>query len=105
MGRNAVKKERNANPKKRDLYILKLTETFKKHGLKKYSMDSIAAELNVSKATLYHYFSSKDEMVEICLMNVIGQLGNFECITKDTSISFETRFYRILELFSGRFAG
>jgi len=103
MGRNAVTKERNANPKKRDLYIVKLTETFKKHGLKKFSMDSIAAELKVSKATLYHYFSSKDEMVEICLMNVIGQLGNFESITKDNSISFETRFYRMLELFSGTF--
>lgn len=103
MGRNAVLKTRNANPKKRDLYILKLTETFKKHGLKKFSMDSIAAELKVSKATLYHYFSSKDEMVEICLMNVLGQLGNFESITKDNSISFETRFYRILELFSGTF--
>ena len=103
MGRNAVSKERSANPKKRDLYILKLTETFKKHGLKKFSMDSFAAELKVSKATLYHYFSSKDEMVEICLMNVIGQLGNFESITKDNSISFETRFYRMLELFSGTF--
>ncbi|MFN8295653.1 MAG: TetR/AcrR family transcriptional regulator [Chitinophagales bacterium] len=103
MGRNAVLKTRNANPKKRDLYILKLTETFKKHGLKKFSMDSIAAELKVSKATLYHYFSSKDEMVEICLMNVLGQLGNFESITKDNSISFETRFYRMLELFSGTF--
>lgn len=103
MGRNAVLKTRNANPKKRDLYILKLTETFKKHGLKKFSMDSIAAELKVSKATLYHYFSSKDEMVEICLLNVLGQLGNFESITKDNSISFETRFYRILELFSGTF--
>lgn len=34
MGRNAVTKERNLNPKKRDLYIVKLTETFKKHGLK-----------------------------------------------------------------------
>jgi AcrR family transcriptional regulator len=103
MGRNAVIKTRSANPKKRDLYIVKLTETFKKHGLKKFSMDSISAELNVSKATLYHYFSSKDEMVEICLMNVLGQLGNFESITKDNSISFETRFYRILELFSGTF--
>ena len=103
MGRNAVPKERSANPKKRDLYIIKLTETFKKHGLKKFSMDSIAAELKVSKATLYHYFSSKDEMVEICLMNVLSQLGNFESITKDNSISFETRFYRILELFSHTF--
>lgn len=100
MGRNAVQKERNANPKKRDLYIFKLTETFKKHGLKKYSMDSIAAELKVSKATLYHYFSSKDEMIEIVLLRVIGQLSDFERISKDETLAFETRLYRILELFS-----
>lgn len=100
MGRNAVDKIRNNNPKKRDLYILKLTEIFKKHGLKKYSMDSIAAELNVSKATLYHYFSSKDEMVEIALMRVLSQLGDFEPIAKNNNLTFETRFYRILELFS-----
>lgn len=103
MGRNAVIKKRNTNPKKRDLYILKLMETFKQHGLKKFSMDSIASELKVSKATLYHYFSSKDEMVEICLMNVLGQLGNFETITQNNSITFETRFYRMLELFSETF--
>jgi len=103
MGRNAVIKTRSTNPKKRDLYILKLTETFKQHGLKKFSMDSIAAELKVSKATLYHYFSSKDEMVEICLMNVLGQLGNFESITQNNTLSFETRFYRMLELFSETF--
>ena len=70
MGRNSIKKVRNSNVKKRELYIQKLTETFKQHGLKKYTMDSIAAELNVTKATLYHYFSSKDEMVEISLMKI-----------------------------------
>ena len=100
MGRNAVTKERNLNPKKRDFYILKLTEIFKKHGLKKYSMDTIAAELDVSKATLYHYFSSKDEMVEIALMRVLSQLGDFESISKNNAITFEKRFYKILELFS-----
>ena len=52
MGRNAVLKKRNTNPKKRDLYILKLMETFKKHGLKKFSMDSIEEKIKVSKATL-----------------------------------------------------
>ncbi len=100
MGRNAVLKERNANPKKKELYILKLTETFKQHGLKKYNMDSIAAELNVSKATLYHYFSSKDEMIEQVLLNVIAQLSGFENIASNNALSFEKRFYSILELFS-----
>lgn len=103
MGRNAVVKTRNKNPKKRDFYIQKLTEIFKVHGLKKYSMDTIAAELDVSKATLYHYFSTKDEMVEIVLMRVLGQLGSFETITKNDTISFEKRFYLILELFSETF--
>lgn len=100
MGRKAVIKNRNTNPKKRELYIQKLTETFKKHGLKKYTMDSISAELNVSKATLYHYFSTKDEMVEIVLMRVLAQLGNFENMAKEETLSFETRFYNMMELFS-----
>ncbi len=103
MGRNAVIKERNSNQKKRDLYIVKLMEAFKKYGLKKYSMDSIAAELKVSKGTLYHYFSSKDEMVEICLLNVISQLSGFEAISKKNSLSYEKRLYSILELFSTSF--
>lgn len=100
MGRNAVVKSRNTNPIKRDFYIQKLTKIFKIHGLKEYSMDSIARELKISKATLYHYFSSKDEMVEIVLKRVLSQLGNFESITKDNSIDFEKRFYLVVELFS-----
>lgn len=104
MGRNAVSKERNSNPKKRELYMEKLTASFKKNGLKKYSMDNLATELKISKATLYHYFSSKDEMVEICLMRVIGQLGDFESISKDDTISFEDRFYKMLQLFSETFS-
>ena len=104
MGRNSIKKVRNSNLKKRELYIQKLTETFKQHGLKKYTMDSIAAELDVTKATLYHYFSSKDEMVEISLMKLLGQLSAFESIAKNNSLDFEVRFYRMLELFSTVFA-
>lgn len=100
MGRNSIKKVRNSNVKKRELYIQKLTETFKQHGLKKYTMDSIAAELNVTKATLYHYFSSKDEMVEISLMKLLGQLSAFENIAKNNELDFEVRFYKMLELFS-----
>jgi AcrR family transcriptional regulator len=100
MGRNAIIKQRNANPKKKEFYILKLTKTFKQFGLKRYNMDSIAAELNISKATLYHYFSSKDEMIEQVLMHVIAQLAGFENIANNKNLTFEKRFYSILELFS-----
>ena len=34
-----------------------------RYGLKKFTVDEVAAELRISKKTLYQYFSSKDEMI------------------------------------------
>jgi AcrR family transcriptional regulator len=64
-------------------------------------MDSIAKELNISKATLYQYFKSKDEMVEIILERVIFQLRDFEKIAQNQNLTFEERYYQIIELFAG----
>lgn len=33
------------------------------YGLKKFTVDEVAAELHISKKTLYQYFSGKDEMI------------------------------------------
>lgn len=37
-------------------------------GLRKLTMDSIAGELHISKRTIYQHFSSKDQLLEACLM-------------------------------------
>lgn len=34
-----------------------------RYGLKKFTVDEVAAELHISKKTLYQYFSGKDEMI------------------------------------------
>lgn len=34
-----------------------------RYGLKKFTVDEVAAELGISKKTLYQYFNSKDEMI------------------------------------------
>lgn len=101
MGRKSTDKKRNTNELKREKYLNLLTQTFKLHGLRKYTMDSIAKELNISKATLYQYFKSKDEMVEIILERVIFQLRNFEKIAQNQELPFEERYYQIIELFAG----
>lgn len=36
-------------------------------GLRKFTMDLVAARLRISKRTLYMYFSSKDQLLEACL--------------------------------------
>lgn len=101
MGRKSTDKKRNTNELKREKYLNLLTQTFKVHGLRKYTMDSIAKELKITKATLYQYFKSKDEMVEIILERVIFQLRDFEKIAQNQNLTFEERYYQIIELFAG----
>ncbi len=37
---------------------------FVKHGLHKTTLDEIARDMRIGKATLYYYFSSKDELYQ-----------------------------------------
>ena len=105
MGRKAVEKTRVHNHKKIEQLTILLTDAFKKHGTRKYTMETIAAELNISKSTLYQYFSSKDEMVSMVLMKFFKDVAAFEDNLKDTSLPYEDRYYKNLVLFSTAFAG
>lgn len=40
------------------------TELFKKYGLRSVTMDDIAAELGISKKTIYTYYADKDTLVQ-----------------------------------------
>lgn len=44
--------------------ILKAHELFMRYGVRSISMDEIAAQLGMSKKTLYQYFTDKDHLVE-----------------------------------------
>lgn len=49
------------NPKKGQI-IKTAQKRFSKHGLSKTTMEEIARDLRMGKATLYHYFKSKEEI-------------------------------------------
>ena len=49
--------------KERKLQIIKAADKrFSKHGLGKTTLDEIARDLRIGKATIYHYFVSKEEL-------------------------------------------
>jgi AcrR family transcriptional regulator len=48
-------------PKER--ILKKADELFNRYGIRSVSMDDIAAQLGMSKKTLYHYYADKDELV------------------------------------------
>ena len=52
------------------------TEKFMSEGFYKTSMDSLASELQMSKKTIYKYFSSKEELVEAVIKSFMSQVKN-----------------------------
>jgi AcrR family transcriptional regulator len=65
--------------------IKKVSELFKKYGIKSVSMDDIAQHLCISKKTLYQYFKDKADLVckVVNVHNCEKDNNFFEIISKD----------------------
>lgn len=105
MGRKAVKKVRNANPKRKDKYVKQLMPVFYEYGLQELSMDDICEKLDVSKATLYNYFATKEEMVAAILNQVLSEIAEFESIIGNKELSFLDRYFSSVQLLTKSVAG
>ena len=68
---------------KKELIISTARELFTKYGYKKVSMDEIALEANVTKKTIYSYFTDKDTLFMYFINEEIENVKNeFEKIEK-----------------------
>ncbi|WP_413511549.1 TetR/AcrR family transcriptional regulator [Myroides odoratus] len=52
------------------LILEKAAHLFLSQGFKSITMDDIAAELSISKKTIYQHYSSKPELIEKCLLYI-----------------------------------
>ncbi|HUR12433.1 MAG TPA: TetR/AcrR family transcriptional regulator [Flavitalea sp.] len=59
----------------------KATDLFRKYGIRSITMDEIAAQLAVSKKTIYQFFADKDELVDAVIGNLIHYAQ--DCCTND----------------------
>ena len=98
MGRNSIVKERKQNPKKRLEIIDGLIVFFKSHSLAQSNMDEIAVGLKKSKATLYKYFKSKEEMGDALINHKIEKIVGFVPILVDDEIPFFDRYEQSFSL-------
>jgi AcrR family transcriptional regulator len=105
MGRKSVAKQRNQNPKRRKKYLMRLMPIFYEYGLQELSMDDISQKLDISKATLYNYFATKEEMVAGILDHVLGEIGYFETIMADKERSFMDRYFSSVLLLTKSVSG
>ncbi len=59
----------------------KADELYRRYGVKSVTMDEIASQLGVSKKTIYHSFSDKNELVDAVIVDMLNY--NMECCQKD----------------------
>jgi len=59
--------------------LVKTHELFNRHGIRSVSMDDIAAQLGMSKKTLYQYYTDKDELVN-AVFDVILATNKSQCL-------------------------
>jgi len=97
MGRKPLDKERVDDPYIKEAWVKELATLYLQYGLEKFTMDKIAKKLNISKATLYKYFSSKDEIVDAVVQYKIQEFITFEDLLADDNIDFSERFFEIIK--------
>ncbi|MFB5676869.1 TetR/AcrR family transcriptional regulator [Paenibacillus terreus] len=77
--------------------IYKLLPYLRKNGLQSVRMDEIAKVMEISRATLYKYFSTKDEIIGFIVDGFIEYMNEQTIYPLDSDQSFGTRFQQIFE--------
>jgi hypothetical protein len=73
-------------------YIEKIKPVLRKSRLSQLTVDEIARHMDISKATLYKYFSSKDEIIEVFVEHCLEYVSSVDAMVLDEGISFGERF-------------
>lgn len=75
------------------------------YGYSALTMDELAAELGMSKKTLYVHFPSKDALVEAILLQFVGEVRtSADALFSDQSLSFTAKLHRFSEAMVQRFS-
>jgi AcrR family transcriptional regulator len=76
----------------------KADELFRRYGIKSVTMDEIANQLGVSKKTIYHSFSDKNELVDEVVVNILKYNKNCCQSYKSNSLNAIHEVYLAMEM-------
>ncbi len=100
MGRKPIIKKRSRNEDKREKWITVCMDFFSEKGIRDVTMDDVATVLNISKATIYNHFKSKDEMVMTAIAIKLAEIKGYEDFFEDKSLPFIERYHRAMKYYS-----
>lgn len=96
MGRKPLEKQRSQNPKKRREIAERLIPALNGESFKDLTMDDIAMRLGKSKATIYKYFKSQEELLDLALSEKLEGIRGFVPILNNQEIPYIQRYREAL---------
>ena len=105
MGRKAINKERKPLNTKQQKWLGEVMPYFYKNGVRKPTMDDIAEHLHLSKATIYNYYSSKEDLIHDAMWLKLVELQKFRDLLFDDSVEFKERYYKGAQFFTKSLKG
>jgi AcrR family transcriptional regulator len=81
---------------KRDAVILAAARAFRERGYYNTSLDDIAARLHVTKPTIYHYVTGKEQILFECFRTGLDRIRNAFAEVKDSQASGRDRLMLVL---------
>lgn len=91
---NTSLKSENETRKK---LTLKITPIISKNGFQSLKMEEIARLMNISKGTLYKYFSSKEEVIEAIINDLVVYIDGFSIEERTDLKSYIDVFNQLFE--------
>ncbi|GCE16791.1 TetR/AcrR family transcriptional regulator [Dictyobacter kobayashii] len=79
----------------KEKYLLKLLPVIKQRGFSHLRIDDIARYMDISKATFYKYFASKEEVIEQVVDMVVAYFYQAFTLLEDDSSTYLQRFQHI----------
>ncbi|MBK26846.1 MAG: hypothetical protein CME70_22785 [Halobacteriovorax sp.] len=105
MGRKAGNKGVDLEHDYRMTWAMELWPYFKQHGLKGFNMNEVAKTLGKSKTTVYKYFQTREDILELILSKVLLDLSAFEEILLDKKQNYIERYEQAIEVLSVSLGG
>ena len=105
MGRKSVEKERKELDSKQEKWLKKVLPYFYENGVRKVTMDEISDYLGTSKATIYNYFKSKEELIEAAVWLKLSDLAVMKEYLFNDDLDFIERYHEGVKHFTNNLGG
>lgn len=105
MGRKSIVKERKQLNAKQKRWLGNTLPFFYKNGIQGPTMNDIAEHLGLSKATIYNYYESKEDLVHDSLWLKLKELDKFRDLLFDDSLDFVGRYFEGVNFVTSRLEG